>query len=288
MTDIPYCDETWDLTIGCRPRSEGCDSCWATHTVHRIAQKGVAGYQGQVEAFGCRWAKTDRVNLLTANLDKPLHWRKPRFVFVNSKSDLFDARVPFAFIGHAFDVMNEAYQHRYMVLTKEPAAMARFIRWYMKERGGCDERPTTSPRSWPETFGHVILMVSVESPGHLDRVKTLIQIPAHHRGVSLEPLLEPIAVELWPLLRTDGLSWVVVGCEKLPGGRAGRWSPHPHCMREEFWNEVDRLVDVCRIQRVPIWVKQGPGWPPRASCGLPVTHIRSEFPRACRVQQRPF
>jgi hypothetical protein len=293
-TAIPYCDATWDVTWGCR------------HD----------------------------------NLDTPLHWRKPRFIFVNSKSDLFDERVPFSYIGTVFDVMAACPQHRFMVLTKEPETMARFIRWYTFERGGCDETPTTIERRWPTTFPHVILMVSVESPKHMDRIDTLLRIPAAMRGVSFEPLIEPIGEGMleyladiqcsdcgwlgfgdndtpdrglakeydgpndedghWQCPRCGGsedgcvhdysavhdpfgpdprLSWVVLGCEKLPGGRPGRWAGDDPA---GWWRAAGAMIGECRNAGIAVWMKQGP-----TSDGRRVTHDVSDFPEPCRVQEKP-
>jgi protein gp37 len=289
QTGIPYCDTTWDLTIGCRKRSAGCGNCWAARTVHRLACKPVPGYGLQTRGInkvsaGPDWDWLDQptVNLLDWNLDRPCHWRDPRFVFVNSKSDLFDERVPFEYIGYIFDIMNEARQHHYMVCTKEPGRMAEYIAWYQTTRS----RKATGEPEWPRTFPHVILMTSIEGPQELHRWIKLSRIPAALRGVSLEPLLEPMGGCLAPWI--SQIDWLVIGCEKLPGGRAGRWSPHQHCMREEFWAEVDRLVDLCRVNTdTALWVKQGPGWPPRREGGLPVTANLAEFPESCRIQQRP-
>jgi protein gp37 len=188
-TKIPYCDATWDLTIGCRKRSPGCDHCWAVRTVHRLQHACIYGYCAvglngrvtngtQVTAGGNDWLASRNVNLLDRNLGIPLKWKKPRFIFVNSKSDLFDERVPFEYIGQAFDVMAQARQHRFMVLTKEPERLAEFVDWYVL---------------LPSDFPHVILMTSIESAEYLHRWETLARIPAALRGISFEPLLGPVS-----------------------------------------------------------------------------------------------
>lgn len=308
MTDIPYCDKTWDLTIGCKKRSPGCDNCWAIPTVHRLQCKPVRGYgfqtAGATKTTGERvwdWLPTAEVNLLDWNLTAPLHWRKPSFIFVNSKSDLFDDRVPFEFIARAFNVMCDAPEHRFMILTKEPGRMAEFIDWYM---------PWTirdkTPHIWPKHFPHVILMVSVEGPEQLDRISTLMEIPAAMYGVSFEPLIEPLA--RWKFNEVispcgyycdhgeDGyghrperskLDWAVVGCEKLPGGSAGRWKRQ--YLRDEgdpcdWWTEASRIVHACQEAGVATWVKQGPMY---VMGRIVVTDDPADFPTDCRVQKKP-
>ena len=54
-------------------------------------------------------------------LENPLKWRKPRLVFVNSMSDLFHKSVPTTFIESVFEIMNQATQHAFQVLTKRPS-----------------------------------------------------------------------------------------------------------------------------------------------------------------------
>ena len=53
-------------------------------------------------------------------LDRPLSWKKPSVIFVNSMSDLFHKSVPNAFIMQVFEIMNQAYWHQFQVLTKRP------------------------------------------------------------------------------------------------------------------------------------------------------------------------
>lgn len=219
-TRIPYCDVTWDLTIGCRKRSRGCDDCWAIRTVHRLACRGLRGYGFQTEGgdnIARNWLATRNVNLLHSNLGRPvLVWNKPRFIFVNSKSDLFDERVPFEYIGQAFDAMWSARQHRYMVLTKEPERLAEFVAWYQATPGAVTGRSIR----WPDDFPHVILMVSIESAAYMHRWETLAAIPAPLRGISFEPLIEPVSPEVLKYtadVRCD-CGWLGFGDKDTPEG----------------------------------------------------------------------
>jgi protein gp37 len=56
-------------------------------------------------------------------LDEPLSWKKPRRVFVNSMSDLFQDGVPDAYIDRVFAVMALTPQHTFQVLTKRAERM---------------------------------------------------------------------------------------------------------------------------------------------------------------------
>ena len=51
-------------------------------------------------------------------MEKPLEWKKPQVIFVNSMSDLFHKDVPVQFILEIFDVMRQAHWHTFQVLTK--------------------------------------------------------------------------------------------------------------------------------------------------------------------------
>ena len=129
-------------------------------------------------------------------LDEPLRWRKPRLVFVNSMSDLFHKSVPTGFIERVFDVMNEASQHTFQVLTKRPGRVRQL-----------SARLEWTPNIW--------MGVSVESERWMDRIDVLRDTDARTKFLSLEPLLGPL-----PGLDLDGIDWVIMGGESGPGARA--------------------------------------------------------------------
>jgi protein gp37 len=65
-------------------------------------------------------------------LQKPLEWKKPQVIFVNSMSDLFHKDVPFEFIERVFDVMKRAHWHQFQVLTKRAervAELSPYLEW---------------------------------------------------------------------------------------------------------------------------------------------------------------
>ena len=97
---------------------------------------GQAKYRGLTRstAHGPSW--TGKVVCDEASLDVPLRWRKPRFVFVNSMSDLFHADVPEPFIRRVWNTMAAAPQHTFQILTKRPRRIA------ASARGARDEGPT--------------------------------------------------------------------------------------------------------------------------------------------------
>jgi protein gp37 len=159
-TTIEWTDETWNPVTGCTKVSEGCRHCYA----ETFARRQMGPWKGR--AFTDVWCHRER-------LDKPLKWRKPRRVFVNSMSDLFHLDVPDAFIDQVFHTMAWCRQHRYQVLTKRPERMrtysAGFAALTGQERalrlvrsGIPDYTPAAyvSPLEWP--LSNVWLGVSVE------------------------------------------------------------------------------------------------------------------------------
>ena len=94
-TSIQWTDETWNPTTGCSRVSAGCDHCYAETLSLRF---------GWSEKPWTPENAADNVVLHPERLDKPLHWRTPRMVFVNSMSDLFHELVPDAFIRNVLAV----------------------------------------------------------------------------------------------------------------------------------------------------------------------------------------
>lgn len=223
---IEWTDETWNPVTGCTKVSEGCEHCYAERITNRFGGPG---------AF-------DKVVLHPDRLEQPLHWRKPRRVFVNSMSDLFHEAIDATFIARVFNVMGEARQHTFQVLTKRPGRMASMVREYYRIVD-CEPYP------------NVWLGTSVETQKWADvRIPKLLETPAAVRFLSCEPLLGPVDLAL----TLDGLDaypeslihWVIVGGESGPGARP----MHPNWARE--------LRDQCVSWDVPFFFKQWGEWAP--------------------------
>jgi protein gp37 len=128
-------------------------------------------------------------------LELPLHWLRPRTIFVNSMSDLFHVEVPDAYIAQVFDVMARTPQHTYQVLTKRAERLARL-----------------APRLlWPS---NVWMGVSVETPKYSWRIDYLRKTSAAVRFISAEPLLAAL-----PGLNLEGIHWLIAGGESQSGCR---------------------------------------------------------------------
>ena len=188
---IEWTDATWNPVTGCNKISPGCKLCYAERLAGRLQRMGNPKY-----------SKGFDLTLHPDALELPLHWRKPRTIFVNSMSDLFHDKVPDEFVHQVFDIMERASWHYYQVLTKRP------------------ERAVSlnAELPWPE---QVWLGVSVESERYLHRIDLLRETDAAVKFLSLEPLLGPL-----PALNLDGINWVIVGGESGPGARPmdGDWA----------------------------------------------------------------
>src|SRR3984957_17150404 len=110
-TGIEWTEATWNPTTGCDRVSAGCDNCYALTMAKRLKGMGQAKYQndGDPRTSGPGFGLTVHPDAL----DLPLHWRKPKRIFVNSMSDLFHPKVSTTFIASVFDVMARTPQHTY-------------------------------------------------------------------------------------------------------------------------------------------------------------------------------
>lgn len=209
---IEWTGATWNPVTGCTKISPGCKHCYAERLALRLQAMGQPNY-----------ANGFRVTLHEKALEKPLHWKKPRAVFVNSMSDLFHKDVPLAFIQRVFAVMRQAHWHVFQVLTKRAERLAEL-----------------APKlEWPP---NVWMGVSVETQQYTYRIDLLRTVPAAVRFLSLEPLLGPL-----PNLNLEGIHWVIVGGESGPGARP---------MRPEW---VTEIRDQCLAASVPFFFKQWGG-----------------------------
>lgn len=245
---IIWTEETWNPLRGCSPVSEGCRNCYAARMAARFCKPGEP-YEGLISPGG-GW--NNHVKLVPEVLEKPLHWKRPRMIFVNSMSDLFHEAVPDEFIREVFNVMVQASAinhngHTFQVLTKRPHRMMYFARRYTDSMS--NPILPYCPRIW--------LGVSAENQKAADeRIPLLVQTPAAVRFVSCEPMLGPVDLQYSAFNGTDsiksleGLHWVIVGGESGPGARP----MHPDWARG--------LRNQCQAAGVPFLFKQWGEWVP--------------------------
>jgi protein gp37 len=214
---IEWTDATWNPVRGCAKVSPGCKHCYAETFAERW--RGIPGHPYE-QGFDLR--------LVPEKLSEPLRWSRPRLVFVNSMSDLFQQGVPDRYVRLVFDVMGLADWHVYQVLTKRADRLRALTR--------------QMPKSVVERR-HIWLGVSVEDRKYgLPRIDELRRARAGVRFLSVEPLLEDLG-----LVDLSGIDWVIVGGESGPGARP---------MQKEW---VLSIRDQCEAAEVPFFFKQWGG-----------------------------
>lgn len=238
-TQIEWTDSTWNPVTGCSKITAGCDSCYAERFAERF--RGVAGHPFE-NGFD--------LSLRPERIAQPIHWRRPRRIFVNSMSDLFHKEVPKSFIDSVFKTMESANWHTYQVLTKRSSLMAR----YLRNRYGADLAPR-----------HIWLGVSVEDAKNAVRIKHLRAAPASVRFISFEPLIGTVGT-----VDLNGISWAIVGGESGPRARP---------MLEEWATDIR---DQCRKAKVAFFFKQWGGIRPKSGGRELQGREWSQYPKVAR------
>lgn len=216
-TRISWTDATWNPITGCTRISPGCLHCY----IERQPPLRMARRRFNGPGIGA----TTGVQLHPERLGVPLHWRRPRRIFVCSLADVFHRDVPDEHIAQIWATMSIATQHTFQIVTKRPARMRSLLRsdkfWYTVDRARMlqGHAPFQTRRHW---LLNTWLSVTVEDQDAANRrIPILLETPAAVRGVSAEPLLGPIDLEAadWHALHDGGLDWVVAGGETGPGAR---------------------------------------------------------------------
>lgn len=127
LSDIEWTDATWNPVSGCTIVSPGCTNCYAMRMAARLQAMGHGSYREVTRKSGKRAVWTGKVILNERMLEAPLTWQKPRMIFVNSMSDLFQDKVPTQFVRKVWSVMADAHWHIFQILTKRPENMARIL-----------------------------------------------------------------------------------------------------------------------------------------------------------------
>jgi protein gp37 len=217
---------------------------------------------------------TGEVRLVPEKLTEPIHWKRPRNIFVNSMSDLFHPSVPDGFITAVWWIMGSSFflhglRHRYQILTKRAERLPVWLdRWThdraklwleMKQITGW---PTQfdfmdGPKYWPVALPNIWLGISAEDQPTADkRIPVLLQTPAAVRWISAEPLLGPIDFNHIEHAESGAaVDWVVVGGESGPRARP----MHPAWARS--------IRDQCQAAGVPFFFKQWGEWAPGYNVG---------------------
>jgi len=223
--------EAWSLIHGCSAVSPGCDHCWAerlTHVRARNPNRAVSDRHVGLTTRRGKWRGGIRID--SEQLGKPYRKQKPQVFAV--WNDLFHKDVPDGFRDRVFDTMRRTPHHAFVVLTKRPEIMSRYIA----------DKPVVP---------NVILGTSIEDAERAkERMPHMRKIMGYRAGprwltvLCFEPLVGQI--KNLPGPAADPLpSWVIVGAERC-GAAPGR-------PMEGDWARLIR--NNSERNRVPFWFK---------------------------------
>lgn len=253
LSEIEWTNATWNPVTGCTMVSPGCTNCYAMRMAARLEAMKHPSYEGTTRKSGPRSVWTGEVRLIKSALDAPLSWKRPRKIFVNSMSDLFQEAVPEAFIQQIWQVMRKAPHHVFQILTKRPDRMAEVL------------KAIGAP-----ALKNVWLGTSVESRAYAHRLEPLRNTRAAVRFVSFEPLLDEVGT-----VNLADIHWAIVGGESGPGARP----VHAN------WIEEIRLQ--CKNQGVAFFFKQWGGKNKKASGRVYKGRTWDSFPLAGTGRRDP-
>lgn len=243
-----YSGNDLNFVLGCTPVSEGCRFCYSKAIYDRFGKdfSQVTVYPEKLERL-LKWQP------------KPPYKRGPGsrpLAFVVDMGDLFHEDVPDDLIYRFLDVAHDQCDIDWLVLTKRAKRMSSL----MGLRAG---HLRALPNIW--------LGVTVEDKDNLWRLDELRRTPAAVRWVSLEPMLEPIALRSWLICnacggtgdwdfmgcpvclgagRGGGIDWVIIGAESGPNRRPFK--------KEWAWD----VLDQCGEAGVACFLKQDSGLRP--------------------------
>lgn len=265
--------EVWNPTTGCDKISQGCKFCYAEVMHKRLRGMGKKKYQHKF---------LGELQMHEEELLKPLSWKKPRTVFVNSMSDLFHKDVTWMFLDKVFAIMVLTPHNTYQILTKRADVMAHYFaqgkdrlveRWEqatyeigltgLTDKNDDPDAPACHvfnlcEQQWPRP--NIWLGVSAENQETLDeRVPFLVKVDAHVRFISYEPALGPIdcVKYFWypdphgapaDFLRTNQISWLIAGGES--GQKARPFHP-------KWFTDIR---DQCKAADIKFFFKQYGKW----------------------------
>lgn len=232
-TKIDWCDSTWNPVTGCL---HGCEYCYARRIAERFRSRKIYDPAGKPLELDYPWEQKNKDGSITNaaypfgfeptfhryRLNEPKKWKKPRNIFVCSMADLFGDWVPDEWIAEVFWACEDAPQHRYLFLTKNPA------RLYKMESAGI----LTCHDNW--------WIGSTLDNRNAKRFQGEVK---NHTFSSIEPLTEHMHVGLGSFGSDE---WVIVGAET--GNRKGKIAP------KREW--VENIVEAAQLTGMKVFMKE--------------------------------
>ena len=216
--NIEYTDESWNAISGCIPTDcavkEHISKCWAEKMADRL--KGRYGYDIK-NPFKPTFHK-DQIN-------KPLHWKKPRRVVCCFMGDI--AYAEYDWIKQVLDIIKKTPQHRYYILTKKPSALLQY------------KFPNNT---W--------VGVTINRKKDLYRFEDLLHIHSMVKYISFEPIYESLDLLEEKYEMINDKFWIIIGAQT-----------NPEFQPEKKW--VDNIVNFARINNIPVFMKDNLRYEPK-------------------------
>lgn len=213
LTKISWTTHTFNPWIGCSKLSPGCENCFAA-----------AGSK----KYGVQWGPgMPRRRTSPETWQEPIKWNRiaesegdnALRVFSASLCDVFDTEVEDQWREDLFALIRQTPRLHWQLLTKRSSAAVKYAEQI----------------EWP---ANAWIGTSIEDQARAYRARDIVKIPAPVRFLSMEPLLEPVKVDL------NGIDWVIVG------GESGR----NHRSMMKAW--VLDIQKQCADAKVPFFFKQ--------------------------------
>ena len=250
-TLIDWADASWNPVTGCL---HGCPYCYARGISQRFGCKIMSDLNesttGMIileEPYVCADGVKNPYpyeflpTFHVYRLGIPKTWKQPKNIFVCSMADLFGNWVKDEYIKQVFDACQEAPQHRYLFLTKNPK---RYIE--LAQKGML----INNDRFW---YGY-----SATNNDDIWHFTHADDCPCQNLFVSIEPILKPVNSGFCSHVPAD---WVIIGAET--GNRKGKVAP------DKDW--IMEIAEECELMDIPLFMKE-------SLRGIMGKDFRQEFP----------
>lgn len=174
-TSIEWTNATHNFWYGCKKITDGCKNCYAERDMKR---------------YGRDFTKVTKAK----GFNKPLSWKKPQKVFVNSWSDFFIKEAD-NWRGEAWEIIKKTPHLIYQILTKRPERIIDCL-----------------PKDWGDGYSNVWLGITIEHQKYIRRLGLINHIPAKIKFISYEPALGKIDLRIF-FRHHWMVDWVISGGE---------------------------------------------------------------------------
>lgn len=277
ITNIQWCDYTFNPWLGCRKVAPECENCYITSTPP-FRFRGLTHGKERVRTAESTWKQP-----LAWNRASEREGKHPR-VFCLSLGDWLDNEVPIEWLADLLELIKRCDHVDWLLLTKRPQNWFRQLR-RIRDFFRLDKGPTPGPHpheshefvtQWLDEIAPQNVWIGVSAGADQ---RAALDIPAKIHFLSYEPMLHAIDRNFLP---TQEFDWIIFGGES---GKKAR-------LVDTRW--IRDGLDFCRSNRIAPFIKQlGAnciGYNGSAKLALKDSHggDMSEWPEDLRVREFPI